>query len=175
MESKLLTRVGLGVALFGIAGCAPIVWDRPNTTPAQFSMDNAKCRLTAEGMNPAAGTGTISTGHFGRDAAANAAIGLAGALVQGLGMQHDYALCMEANGYVEHQPGTQSHVASPVPLTPVAAIPIVPPAANVPVAASALAQTAPAPMPVVAAGPVQPSPARVWTRYYPPPIIVSAY
>lgn len=152
-----LTRFGVGAALLGVAGCAPIVWDRPGTTPTQLSMDEARCKLVAEGANPAPDTGTISTGHFGRDLAANAAAGLAEGLVQGLSLRHTYALCMHANGYVEHTPGTapapQAVAASPVPV-----------------------QLAPLPSPVpIAAIPARPDPEPVRTRYYPPPILVKVF
>jgi hypothetical protein len=159
MEIKLVARVGLGVALLGMVGCAPIVWDRPNTTPAQLTMDNARCQLTAEGVNPAPDTGTISTGHFGRDAAA----GLAGALVQVLAVRHDYTLCMEANGYAERAPGAQAPgVNAPVPMAAVVTSPVVAP----------LAPASSPPM-RVATAPAQPNPEPLRTRYYPPPIIVS--
>ena len=175
MEIKPVARVGLGVALLGMVGCAPIVWDRPGTTPAQFSIDTARCRLMAEGVNPEPDIGTISTGNFRRDLAANAAAGLAEGLVQGLAVRRDYALCMEANGYVEREPGTnapavvassavQPGPASPPP-TPVAAVPVAPfpsPVANM------------APTPAVTT-PLQPAPELVRARYYPPPIVVSAY
>ena len=161
MKMGPVARIGLGVALLGVTGCAPPVWDRPGTTPAQFSMDAARCRLMAEGANPASGTDTISTGHFGRDLAANAAAGLVEGLVQGLAVDHTVTLCMEANGYAEHVAGAIGPAAAPAPQA-VAAGPV----------ALQLAPPSPSPMPV-AALPVRPNPEPGQAHYYPPPIQVS--
>jgi hypothetical protein len=99
--NRIFTRAGLAVTLVALSGCAPTIWDRPGTTQAAFNMDNARCRLMAEGANPAPDTDPIYTGNFKRDLAINAGAGLAEGLVQGLAIRHTYNLCMQANGYVE--------------------------------------------------------------------------
>lgn len=54
-------------------GCAPTAWYRPDTTQAQFRVDDARCRLIAEGTNPDFSVVTIKTGSFRRELAADAA------------------------------------------------------------------------------------------------------
>jgi hypothetical protein len=113
MMNRSFRRAGLVIALLALSACAPTVWDRPGTTQAEFSVNNAQCRLMAEGANPDTNTGVIHTGSFKRDLAVNVAAGLAQGLVQGLAIRHTYDLCMKANGYVEHASGA---VASSSPL-----------------------------------------------------------
>jgi len=74
-------------------------------TPAEFNMDGAQCQPYAEGAVPDFGTGTISTGHFKRDLAANAAVGLIGAIAQGVAFSQKHDLCTAAKGYVARAVG----------------------------------------------------------------------
>src|SRR5579885_1925905 len=101
-----------GLAALVLCACAPTVWDRPGTTQAEFHRDNARCRLFAEGAVPDPNTGTISTGNFKQDLAANAAVGVLAGMAQGIAVQHKYDLCMQANGYTPHVAGAQP---SPLP------------------------------------------------------------
>ncbi len=93
------------IAVAGLSACAPTVWDRPDTSQAQFNMDKAQCRLWAEGAVPDSDVGTINTGHFKRDLAANAAAGLVVGIAQGVAVHHKHDLCMEAKGYIARAPG----------------------------------------------------------------------
>jgi hypothetical protein len=93
------------MAVAGLSACAPTIWDRPGTSQAEFGMDKAQCRLWAEGAVPDSDVGTINTGHFKRDLAANAAAGLVVGIAQGMAVQHKHDLCMEAKGYVARAPG----------------------------------------------------------------------
>jgi hypothetical protein len=116
--NRIFMCAGLTVTLVALSGCAPTIWDRPGTTQAEFNMDNARCRLVAEGANPAPDTDPIYTGNFKRDLAVNAGAGLAEGLVQRLAIRHTYDLCMEANGYVERaSSGVQSQPPSSPPQT----------------------------------------------------------
>lgn len=141
-------RLCLGlVSIVALSACVPTVWDRPGATQAEFNMDSAQCQLYAEGAVPDFDTGTISTGHFKRDLAANAVVGIIGGIAQGIAVSQKRDLCMQAKGYVAHAPGGQTAVAA-------ASVPAVPTSPAVPVPVSA---------PQMSAGPVIPAtPAAVW-------------
>jgi hypothetical protein len=62
-----LVRFGLGLRANGLY--------RPDTTQAQFSVDDARSRLIAGGPNPDTGVATIKKVSFRRDFAANTAAG----------------------------------------------------------------------------------------------------
>jgi hypothetical protein len=136
------TTAAAALALCVLAGgCAPTVWYRAETSQAQFGVDDARCRLVAEGANPDAGVKTIHTGSYRRDLAANAAAGFLHGVAQGLAVRHTQELCMQANGYVAGAPGTPAAAAAaaaPVPLLP--AVYAGPPAPSpVPIATAAAA------------------------------------
>ncbi len=95
-----MREVILLTAALALVGCAPAAWDRPDTTPEQFSMDRAQCQLMAEGANPDPGTTVIETGKLGTDIAANAGAGIAEGIVQGAKIGHTFNLCMQARGYM---------------------------------------------------------------------------
>jgi hypothetical protein len=95
--NKLFTSIAIVIA---ITGCAPTVWDRPNTTPAEFAIDTARCQLMAEGMTPDSGPADIRTGRLGTDVAANFSADFANGFARGLVLGHTHDLCMQANGYV---------------------------------------------------------------------------
>jgi hypothetical protein len=99
-------------------------------------MDNAQCRLWAEGAVPDRDVDTINTGHFKRDLAANAAAGLVVGIAQGVAVHHKHDLCMEAKGYVARAPGA--------PGTPQVAVNAAPPAANMSASLSRNEEGAPA-------------------------------
>jgi hypothetical protein len=132
-----------------VPACAPIAWDRPGTTPEQFSMDNARCQLMAQGTTPDVNVGDISTGNFKRDLAVNAAAGILGALAQGAAVQQKYQMCMQANGYVPRSPATPpvltaAPAPAPVPLPTSIAV-AVPAPAPVPIVPTAVAALPPPP------------------------------
>jgi hypothetical protein len=97
MKAGHTTTAALALCVLA-GGCAPTVWYRPETSQAQFRIDNARCQLVAEGANPDAGVGTVRTGSFRRDLAANAAAGFLHGVAQGLAVRHTQELCMQANG-----------------------------------------------------------------------------
>src|SRR6266446_5562954 len=86
MKAGHKTTAALALCIFA-GGCAPTVWYRPETTQAQFGVDNAPCRLLAEGANPDSGVETIRTGSFRRDLALNATAGLLHGVAQGLAVR----------------------------------------------------------------------------------------
>ena len=95
----------MAVACFALGACAPTVWERPGTSPLQFSTDRARCTMMAEGMMPDAEVGTVTTGKFGRDLAINAALGIVGGLAHAAAVNQKFDLCMQANRYVGHPAG----------------------------------------------------------------------
>jgi hypothetical protein len=79
--------------MLALAACAPIAWQSPPGAPPQaFGMDDAGCKLTAEGMNPAGGP------YYGRPGAVLAA-SLVNGLAAELARRNDYVLCMQSRGY----------------------------------------------------------------------------
>ena len=86
----------LGLA-FMLASCAPITWDRPGTTQAEFNQDNARCRLVAQGMNPG-GFIAVGSASYVAGAAVGNAIGTA---VSQYATHRD---CMMATGYMPSNP-----------------------------------------------------------------------
>jgi hypothetical protein len=111
-----------------LSGCAPTVWDRPSTTPAQFSMDDDRCWLMAEGANPDLGVPAINTGAFKRDLAANAAARFVHRVAQGPGVCHTHDLCLQANGYIAGEQGAPTAPAA-TPMTSLIPIAYATPAA----------------------------------------------
>jgi len=79
-------------------GCAPTVWYRPETTQAQFGVDNARCRLASKALNP----------DDGFSARGSAAFVVGATVLHGIGQaavrQSDFNDCMQANGYVAGAP-----------------------------------------------------------------------
>lgn len=140
MRVSVSAYLALGIGAAALAGCAPTVWVRPDTTPEQFSMDRAHCQLMAEGTNPDLGAPTVNTGSFKRDLAANVGLGLVHGLAQGMAVNHTFELCMQANGYSSGGPA-DVQVAGPPPQ--VAHSPPPTPAAN----ATAIGAIAAAPLP----------------------------
>ncbi len=88
-----------------VLGCAPIVWDKPGVTPAQFAQDSARCQLVAKGMN---------SGDFYAEGkpefVAGAALG--NAIGTAVARRADYKNCMIAAGYTERSPEVQAAVAT---------------------------------------------------------------
>jgi hypothetical protein len=85
----------IGAVLFVLGGCAPIVWDKPSGTQAEFNVDNARCRMVARGLNPGGFVAAGST-EFVAGAALGNAIGTAA------NQRATYRDCMEMQGYAEH-------------------------------------------------------------------------
>jgi hypothetical protein len=100
------------LALASLTACAPTVWNRPGTSQAEFNMDRAQCQVMAEGANPDRDIDPINTGHFKRDLAANAAVGILSGIAQGAAVGHSFSLCMQAKGYM---PGESEPVAKAAP------------------------------------------------------------
>lgn len=97
------------VACLTIAGCAPVIWDKPGVTQAQFNQENAQCRMVARGMNP----GTFYA--EGKPAfVAGAALG--NAIGTAINTAATYRDCMMATGYTPENPQTQANVAKIKPI-----------------------------------------------------------
>jgi hypothetical protein len=96
-------------AVLALGACAPITWDKPGATQAQFNQDNAKCRLVARGMN---------SGDFyaeGKPAfVAGAAIG--NAIGTAINTAATYRDCMMATGYTPQNPQVQANSAKIQPI-----------------------------------------------------------
>jgi hypothetical protein len=88
---RFLAIIGLALAL---GACAPIVWDKPGGTQAQFNVDNARCRMVARGLNPGGFIAAGST-EFIAGAALGNAIGTAA------NQRATYRDCMETQSYTE--------------------------------------------------------------------------
>jgi hypothetical protein len=86
------------LALLALSGCAPIVWNRPQTTVSEFEVDKARCILTAKGITP----DIDHTSPF-RSAASNAGTSIADGIALGIERAENFNLCMQANGYVRGQ------------------------------------------------------------------------
>src|SRR4051812_5366814 len=103
-----------------VTACAPVVWMRPGTPPAQTNTDLAQCQLFAEGVTPNVDPGNISTGNYRRDLAANAAASAMAGIAQGLAINRKAALCMQAKGYAPYAPGPELAAAPEVTSVPAA-------------------------------------------------------
>jgi hypothetical protein len=101
--------IAIAAAVLALGACAPIVWDKPGATQAQFNQENAKCRLVARGMN---------SGDFyaeGKPAfVAGAAIG--NAVGTAIGTAATYRDCMMAIGYTPQNPQVQANSATIQPI-----------------------------------------------------------
>jgi hypothetical protein len=123
LKTRIFLGFGLGFGLSALTACAPTVWVKPGVTPAEFSVDDARCQLLAEGANPDLGAPTIYTGSVRGDVAANIGVGLVHGLAQELAVSHTRDLCLEASGYVATAPGAVQtspaliQAASTVPIT----------------------------------------------------------
>jgi hypothetical protein len=73
-------------AITSLSACAPTVWDRPGTTPAEFSADVERCRLIAVDAKQKAATDETPD--------------LLGDVVPNAAVSHTHARCMESKGYV---------------------------------------------------------------------------
>lgn len=128
----------LGLGTIVLSACAPVVWVRPGTPPAQEAQDAARCRLLAEGMNPG---GFYASGKPAFVAAA-AVVNILGTAA---GQAVDYRNCMTAAGYTALTP-QQVAAAAPMPVPAAAPQPV-----NAPVPLTATSYGASAP--VAAAAP----------------------
>jgi hypothetical protein len=82
---------GTILAAVSLAGCAPVVWDKPGGTQSEFNVDQAQCQLfakTGQGGWFAAGSPSFVAG---------AALG--NSIAAGANMRENYKLCMETKGY----------------------------------------------------------------------------
>ncbi len=136
------------IALAGLlvlAACAPTMWNRPGTTPAQFAQDDARCQLVARSMNP----GGFSASGKPAFVAAVAVISILGTAA---GQAGDYRTCMVASGYTAETPQQPGVAAAPAaPQQPVAAQTGAPVPAGAPLAIVGPGYAA-APMPAAPAG-----------------------
>lgn len=82
---------------FALGACAPMVFDKPGATKAEFNQDSAKCRLVARGLN---------SGNFyaqgSESFVAGAALG--NAIGTAITQRETYKDCMMAAGYTLEGP-----------------------------------------------------------------------
>jgi hypothetical protein len=83
------------IVSLALSGCTPIVWNRPQTTAAEFDADRARCQLIAKGVTPDIGPVTPVYSY-----ATAAGTGIADGIVLGIERAENFSLCMQANGYV---------------------------------------------------------------------------
>jgi hypothetical protein len=111
MKAGHTMTAALALSVFA-SSCAPTVWYRPETTQAQFGIDNARCRLASKALNP----------DDGFSARGSAAFVVGATVLHGIGQaavrQSDFNDCMQANGYVAGAPVAPAAAAAPAPLVP---------------------------------------------------------
>jgi hypothetical protein len=89
---KRVVLVVTAVTAVGLAGCDQVVWDNPNGSPDQFTIDNARCTMYAQNQDPIdAVDGT------------NKGLAVATVLLQAGNRQQDYKTCMNSLGYIQHR------------------------------------------------------------------------
>lgn len=103
-----MKKIACAAALLALSlsACAPMVWDKAGATQQEFSVDDAKCKLMARGMNPGDFYAQGSTGFVAGAAAVNV-IGTA------VGQRQTYQECMTASGYTLRQNAAGAAGASP--------------------------------------------------------------
>jgi hypothetical protein len=101
-----IPTITAAIACLALAGCAPIIWDKPGITQAGFDQDNARCRLIARGMNPGAFYAQ-GTPQFVAGAAAGNAVATA------VNQRETYRDCMVLQGYTERGSATVAADTSP--------------------------------------------------------------
>jgi hypothetical protein len=97
------------VGILLLTGCAPVIWDKPGITQAQFAQEDARCRLVARGMNPG-GFYAQGSASFVAGAAVGNAIGTA------VATNATYRDCMVASGYTAESPQLQASVEKAKPV-----------------------------------------------------------
>jgi hypothetical protein len=101
-----MKTIALVAAMVALAGCAPIDWVRPGTSPQQTTQDAAGCRLLARGMTPggfyAQGTPAFVAGAAIADAIGTAAVTYA-----------NNVDCMKAKGYLPAAPAPAQTAEAP--------------------------------------------------------------
>jgi hypothetical protein len=105
----LIRSTVMTVVLSAAAACAPVVWDKPGATQAEFSADNYTCEAQARALSPG---GSYAQGRIGFVVAAT--------LVSALATEADrnalYDDCMTAHGYTPRQ--AYAAAQSPVSVAP---------------------------------------------------------
>lgn len=79
-----------------IAACAPIVWDKPGATQAEFNADNYDCKAQARTLSPGGGYAQGSVGFV-------VAATLISAVATAADRSGIYNDCMKAHGYMARQ------------------------------------------------------------------------
>jgi hypothetical protein len=99
--------IALGLA---VAGCGPVIWDKPGVSQAEFSQEDAQCRLVARGMN---------SGEFYAEGSqsfvAGAAVG--NAVGTAVATRATYKDCMMAKGYSEESQQAQANAVALKPIS----------------------------------------------------------
>jgi hypothetical protein len=110
----ILIRSTVMTVVLSAAACAPVVWDKPGATQAEFSADKYTCEAQARALSPG---GSYAQGRIGFIVAAT--------LVSALATEADrsslYGDCMTAHGYTPRQ-ASAATAQSPVPVAPTAIV-----------------------------------------------------
>jgi hypothetical protein len=152
-----LKHLGILLLIGLVSGCAPMVWDKPGATQADYNTDSYDCEKDAR-----------QSGYFGTG------------IIGGLNMRDFFKRCMAAHGYTlrgSSAPAAGGDTAGGPPSSCGWQSPCVPPAPSVaPAAASAPSPPAPLPTPLTSAVAVTPSPTPVggWPNIMLPPLSPSA-
>ncbi len=154
----ILIRSTVLTVVLSAAACAPIVWDKPGATQAEFSADNYTCEAQARALSPG---GSYAQGRIGFVVAAT----LVSALATAADQNALYRDCMSAHGYMPRQAYAAAQL-------PVSAGP--PPLAPTPAGAPQKSASSSASATDVPHGPgrVVLFPVTIYNPYYPPSVFV---
>jgi hypothetical protein len=93
------------VSIISLPACAPAIWDKPGTTPVEFSLDIEQCGRIADDANREPNVRPIATGDLKQKVATNASPDLLEGIVRRMAVSHTHDRCMESKGYVASASG----------------------------------------------------------------------
>jgi hypothetical protein len=148
------------MAALSLTACAPISWDKPGATQAEFNADNYACNAQARALSPGGGYAEGSVGFV-------VAATLVSAVATAADRASIYHDCMTAHGYTPHQAvATAALPSPPTGATPAASLPVTRMAStSAPLAPIPLYVPPPTALPV---GRVVLFPVTIYNPYYPP-------
>jgi len=155
----ILIRSAVVIIVLSAAACAPIVWDKPGATQAEFSTDNYTCEAQARALSPG---GSYAQGRIGFVVAAT----LVSAFATAADRNALYGDCMTAHGYAPHQ----AYVMATQPPVSAELLPTAPTPAGAPQRNDS-SPASPANVPQ-SPGRVVLFPVMVYNPYYPPSVFV---
>ncbi len=93
------------VSIISLPACAPTIWDKPGTTPVEFSRDIEQCGLIAEDAKREPNVKLVAAGDLKQKVATNESPELLGGVVRRMAISHTHDRCMESKGYVASASG----------------------------------------------------------------------